>query len=252
MALPVIQYGRVKPKVQECALYILYILCAWGISCWPFSGKYCRSRKRKAAKFIILSKDCLQNRSRDNCLLDKTTGGQRAAWYSCLNASFIIQADDQRVSWVMFSKCVHQQFTYDICTYMEVHINFDSSKLKLAPQFTNLDCNTLRFQIQESNPVAKFIVSDWGDKVNSGIGLSYRPARLHWLADCATNLCRSQLYPPVRDYEFGYRSHWYRKQSGPCLILSNYNSKETNSVQLLLLFFHDRAYFSLYFFKRTI
>jgi hypothetical protein len=29
--------------------------------------------------------------------------------------------------------------------------------------------------------IAKFIVPDWGDKANSGIGLSYRPARLHWL-----------------------------------------------------------------------
>ncbi len=29
---------------------------------------------------------------------------------------------------------------------------------------------------------AEFIVPDWGDKVNSGIGLSYRPARLHRLA----------------------------------------------------------------------
>jgi hypothetical protein len=28
-------------------------------------------------------------------------------------------------------------------------------------------------------PVAKFIVPDWGDKVDSGIGLSYRPAKLH-------------------------------------------------------------------------
>jgi hypothetical protein len=30
----------------------------------------------------------------------------------------------------------------------------------------------------ETNPVAKFLVPDWGDKVNSDIGLSYR---LHWL-----------------------------------------------------------------------
>jgi hypothetical protein len=54
-------------------------------------------------------------------------------------------------------------------------------------------------------PVAKFIVSDWGDKVDSGRGLSYRPARLHigWQAG-KTPLCRSQLYPPVSDYEFGY------------------------------------------------
>ncbi len=41
----------------------------------------------------------------------------------------------------------------------------------------------------------KFIVR-WGDKVDSGIGLSYRPARLHWLAGRCC-LCRSQLYPEV-------------------------------------------------------
>jgi hypothetical protein len=34
-----------------------------------------------------------------------------------------------------------------------------------------------------STAVAKFIVPDWGNKVDSGIGfLSYRPARLHRLA----------------------------------------------------------------------
>jgi hypothetical protein len=31
-------------------------------------------------------------------------------------------------------------------------------------------------------PATKFIVPDWGDKADSGIGLSYRPARLHKLA----------------------------------------------------------------------
>jgi hypothetical protein len=31
-------------------------------------------------------------------------------------------------------------------------------------------------------PVAKFLVPDWGDKVDSGIGLSFRSARLHRLA----------------------------------------------------------------------
>ncbi len=31
-------------------------------------------------------------------------------------------------------------------------------------------------------PVAEFIDPDWGDKFNSGKGLSYRPARLHGLA----------------------------------------------------------------------
>jgi hypothetical protein len=52
-------------------------------------------------------------------------------------------------------------------------------------------------------PVVKFIDSDCGDKVNSGIGLSYRPARLYiyiyylgWRVR-TTTLRRSQLYPPV-------------------------------------------------------
>ncbi len=44
--------------------------------------------------------------------------------------------------------------------------------------------------------VAKFIVPDWGEKVNSGIGLTYRPARQpSWRAG-TTTLCRSWLYPP--------------------------------------------------------
>ncbi len=34
----------------------------------------------------------------------------------------------------------------------------------------------LHHNSESSLPVAKFIVPDWGDKVDSGIGLSYRPA----------------------------------------------------------------------------
>ncbi len=56
--------------------------------------------------------------------------------------------------------------------------------------------------------VAKFFVPDWEDVVDSGIGLSYRPAsaRLHRLVvvgryryDKSTTLCQDRLYPPVRD-----------------------------------------------------
>jgi hypothetical protein len=55
------------------------------------------------------------------------------------------------------------------------------------------------------NPIAKFIVPDWGVKVDSGIGLLYRHARLHRQEGRYDNLCRSQLNPPFRDYEFGHR-----------------------------------------------
>ncbi len=47
-------------------------------------------------------------------------------------------------------------------------------------------------------PEAQLIVPEWGDKVDYGIGLSYRPAMLHRLA------CHSRLYPPVREHEFSY------------------------------------------------
>ncbi len=58
---------------------------------------------------------------------------------------------------------------------------------------TQLYCCTL-YSVQCT--AAKFIVLTGGDKVDSGIGLSYWPARLYRLA--------GQLYPPFRDYEFGY------------------------------------------------
>ncbi len=48
--------------------------------------------------------------------------------------------------------------------------------------------------------VAKFIVPDCGDKVNSGLVGGY---------DNPMTARRSQLYPPVRDYESSY---WMRMQ----------------------------------------
>ncbi len=49
------------------------------------------------------------------------------------------------------------------------------------------------------SPVAE-VLDDWlGDKVNSGTGLSYWPAsHVAWCAG-TTTVCRSWLYPPVRD-----------------------------------------------------
>ncbi len=50
----------------------------------------------------------------------------------------------------------------------------------------------------QKKPVAKFLVPELGDIVDSGIGLSYRPASLYWRAG-VTTLCRSQLYPPSQE-----------------------------------------------------
>ncbi len=44
--------------------------------------------------------------------------------------------------------------------------------------------------------VAKFIVPDWGDKVDSGIGLSYLPTRLHRLAGRYTTPYAGVKYSP--------------------------------------------------------
>jgi hypothetical protein len=49
-------------------------------------------------------------------------------------------------------------------------------------QHTTKSINTSSENLtHKHDPEAKFKVPDWGDKVNSGIGLSYRPARLHRL-----------------------------------------------------------------------
>jgi hypothetical protein len=55
--------------------------------------------------------------------------------------------------------------------------------------------------VKEHTPytVVEFIDPDWGDKVNSGIGLSYRPARLHGLAGRYDNPLPELNYPQVMD-----------------------------------------------------
>jgi hypothetical protein len=51
-----------------------------------------------------------------------------------------------------------------------------------------------------------------GDKVDYGIGLSYRPSGyIGWRAG-TTTLCYSRLCPPVRYYEFGYYSFVEQQQ----------------------------------------
>jgi hypothetical protein len=55
------------------------------------------------------------------------------------------------------------------------------------------------------SPEAKFLVPDWEDKVDSGIGLSYRPGTIslyiQYIAYRAGTviLCRVNYIPPVRD-----------------------------------------------------
>jgi hypothetical protein len=46
--------------------------------------------------------------------------------------------------------------------------------------------------------VAKFLVPDWGDIVDSGIELSW-PSRLHRQGAGTTTLCQSRPYPQLGD-----------------------------------------------------
>jgi hypothetical protein len=54
------------------------------------------------------------------------------------------------------------------------------------------------WRLQNPLPAAKFIVPDWGDKdkVDSGIGLSWRPARLHRLAGWYDNPMQKSTMSP--------------------------------------------------------
>ncbi len=53
--------------------------------------------------------------------------------------------------------------------------------------------------IEVNKIVEQYIDPDWGDKVNSGIGLLYRPARLHRLADRYDNSVPELTVSPVMD-----------------------------------------------------
>jgi len=57
-----------------------------------------------------------------------------------------------------------------------------------------------------SSTVAEFIDSDWGDKINSGIGLSYRPASHTWAGGAVRQpYAKVDFIPQSWIYEFGYR-----------------------------------------------
>jgi hypothetical protein len=50
-----------------------------------------------------------------------------------------------------------------------------------------------------THTVAEFIDPDWGHKVNSGVGLANRPARLHGLAGLYDNPMPELTLSPFRD-----------------------------------------------------
>ncbi len=69
-------------------------------------------------------------------------------------------------------------------TQTSPYLRVDSSSQLLSPRLWDMvDWHrVVVLARQPGGPVAEFIDPDWGDKVNSGMGLSYWPARLHWPA----------------------------------------------------------------------
>ncbi len=64
-------------------------------------------------------------------------------------------------------------------TNLHYGTSYLSSELQLPPSRAVITVQNRL--LQRERPVAKFMVPDREDKVNSGIGLSYRSARLHRL-----------------------------------------------------------------------
>jgi hypothetical protein len=63
----------------------------------------------------------------------------------------------------------------------------------------SLTRRSLSYSVSSSCPAAKFIVPDRGDIVDSGIELSYRPARLHGLAGRYENLMPESTFSPSQE-----------------------------------------------------
>jgi hypothetical protein len=79
-----------------------------------------------------------------------------------------------------------------------------------------------------ASSVAKFVIPDWGNKVDSGIGLSYRPARLHtmqcigWQAGMTTLYARVNYIPQSGTMNFATGPH-----------INHIHSNKPNSSNLL-------------------
>ncbi len=85
--------------------------------------------------------------------------------------------------------------------------SFSRSAFRLNCLYNCPRTSSLTLKTKRETAEAQFIVSDCGDKVDNGRRLTYRRTGpsgcISWRAG-TTTLCHCRLYPPVRDYEFGY------------------------------------------------
>ncbi len=93
-------------------------------------------------------------------------------------------------TWIVEGKNIYVQILFIMCCWWSVQRNVFLTNL--SPQFWHLT----------RRPEAQFVVPDWGDRVDYGIGLS-NIGYIGWRAG-TTTIYHSRLYSPIRDYEFGY------------------------------------------------
>ncbi len=87
-------------------------------------------------------------------------------------------------SWCKFRQSIRAAIVIVTIPVIPVIPGFQSFRFSASPDHTGFSI----IPVLPFIPVAKFIAPDWGYKVNSVIGLSYRPARLHRLAGQYDNL----------------------------------------------------------------
>jgi hypothetical protein len=90
-----------------------------------------------------------------------------------------------------------------LCPYLDpIRIN-NTSYTGRYHLFCLITLKVLLEVLERVYTTAKFIFPDWGHKVESCIGLSYRPARLHRLTGRGyDNPYAEVIHPPFRDYVF--------------------------------------------------
>ncbi len=188
---------------------------SWTADLKKCMGKTCFAKRDKKRQWLI-SKESRQTGSKTSCFVPPL--GFQEDSQSQLSGSSHKQAENNWpkmwrqhifslesfiliiLTLVSFGRlmCSSSRLMCDMCyVRLKPKIKNNPFRLFLSNSFSNTSL---------SSPAAKFIVPDGGNKVNSGVGLSYWPTRLHGWRAGTTTPWRSQLYRPVRDYEFGYWS----------------------------------------------
>jgi hypothetical protein len=95
----------------------------------------------------------------------------------------------------------------------------------------------VRYEFVKSQSEAQFKVPGWGDKVDYGLGCRTGPSGYIGWQSVRQTYAIVDFIPPVRDYEFGYRTtSWtYRKRGMLCQSFEDLTDDPAGFEQLLPL-----------------